>query len=108
MFKWFHTTRLILNRPFIPNNQVISTASGDKSAYSLCSDAADNIVAVVTTLEQTHGIFRCSYNVLFTSVLTLSCPLRTCAYTSLQDISSGCYALLDQLHSQGSARYGES
>lgn len=66
--QWYHTTRLILNRPFIPNNQIVSTSKGDKSAYNLCTDAADNIVTVVTTLEHTHGIFRCSYNVLFTSV----------------------------------------
>jgi hypothetical protein len=46
----------------------MSVAKGNKSAYDFCTEAADNVVAVVTSLEQTHGIFRCSYNVLFTWV----------------------------------------
>ena len=63
--QWHQTGIILLNRPFIPTNQQYTVDGMTKSAYSLTVEAADRIVSYLTTLEDVHGIFRCSYIVAF-------------------------------------------
>ena len=74
--QWYHTTCLILHRPFIPTQRTFLRNNVQKSSYQISSVSAHTINQVVSVLESVLGLYRLPHSIVFMYVPIASCTLN--------------------------------